>query len=230
VKLPFLLSVPHAGIWVPPQVAEYCILNQQEIIEDGDEGARELFRLEDEVESFVTTNVARAIVDMNRADDDWGSDGVVKTHTCWGVPVYREKPPQEAVDKLLDTYYRPYHLQLSDLAKKGVKAGLDCHTMATTGPPIGPDPGCERPLICVSNADGTCPRDWLGSLAMCLGTSFGVHVSLNKPFKGGFIIRRHSGELPWIQVEFSRAPFASIFEKRLRFGQALSRWCELVLP
>jgi hypothetical protein len=65
---------------------------------------------------------------------------------------------------------------------------------------------------------------------LCLSGYFGVQVSLNKPFRGGFIIRHHSVELPWIQVEFSRAPFTSLFEKRLRFVQALSRWCDMVLP
>jgi len=34
----------------------------------------------------------------------------------------------------------------------GVMLGIDCHTMAAKGPPIGPDPGKERPLVCLSNA------------------------------------------------------------------------------
>ena len=143
--------------------------------------------------------------------------------------MYREEVPEEVVNRLLDEYYRPYHRKLSNLASDGVMAGLDCHTMAAVGPPVGPDPGKERPAICISNADGTCPREWLGSLALCLGGCFGVTVALNRPFKGGHIIRQHSGELPWILVVLSRAPFASLFEKRLRFVLALTKWCDLVL-
>ena len=94
---PLLLSVPHAGLTIPSEVANLCLLTKNEIIEDGDEGAAEIYLpLENEVSALVTTVVARAIVDMNRAEDDRGKDGVVKTHTCWDVQIYSE-PPSEAI-------------------------------------------------------------------------------------------------------------------------------------
>ena len=89
MKLPVLLSVPHGGLEVPSEVAHICALTPKEIAEDGDEGARELYDLENHVAGFVDTDVARAIIDLNRAEDDFSKDGVIKTHTCWDVPVYR---------------------------------------------------------------------------------------------------------------------------------------------
>ena len=94
MTLPLLLSVPHAGLTIPPEVENLCVLTKKEIIEDGDEGAARIYLpLQKEVYSLVTTDVARAIVDMNRAEEDKSKDGIVKTHTCWDVPVYREFPP-----------------------------------------------------------------------------------------------------------------------------------------
>lgn len=226
MTLPLLLSVPHAGLRVPPEAEPFCALTEREIAEDGDEGAAEVYALESETAACVTTDVARAIVDVNRAEDDRRPDGVVKTHTCWNVPVYRAFPPAEIVEQLLDRYYRPYHSELTRLAGSGVRLGVDCHTMAAHGPPIGPGPGVERPHVCLSNADGTCPQEWMERLARCFAGTFESDISINDPFKGGYIIRSHASEVPWIQLEISRAPFLSDSEKRERVRAALSAWCE----
>lgn len=103
--------------------------------------------------------------------------------------------------------------------------GIDCHTMAAKGPPLSPDTGEERPYICLSNADHTCPDPWFELMARCFENSFGFSISVNYPFKGGYIIRSHKTELPWIQIEFSRADFMNTDEKRRRLLKALSEWC-----
>jgi formiminoglutamase len=213
-KLPLLLSVPHGGLEVPEEAQPYCVLTPEQIREDGDEGARQIYDLEQEVAGFVTTDVARAIVDMNREPDDRRPDGVVKTHTCWDVPVYDPFPPEEVVEKLLARHYHPYHERLRSLAFSGVLLGLDGHTMAASAPPIGPDPGSRRPPLCLSNADGTCPAGWFELLATCLEGSFRLPVARNRPFRGGFIIRSHAAELPWVQLELSRAPFLPAEKKK----------------
>ncbi|MGB7061327.1 MAG: N-formylglutamate amidohydrolase [Candidatus Zixiibacteriota bacterium] len=225
MTLPLLISVPHAGLKVPPEVKELCALTEEQIVEDGDEGAAEIYSLQEEVASFVTTHIARAIVDLNRAEDDRRADGVVKTHTIWEVPVYREPLSDESVETLLARYHRPYHQQLSTLAKKA-KLGVDCHTMAAVGPPVASDAGKQRPLLCLSNGDGTCPDTWLKQLAECFERAFQVEVSTNFPFKGGHVIRSHAHELAWVQVELSRAPFLSNDQKRSCILKALTGWCE----
>lgn len=223
MTLPLLLSVPHAGLWVPPEARPYCVLTDREIAEDGDEGAAEVYSLKTEVAEFVTTDVARAIVDLNRAEDDRRPDGVVKTHTCWNVPVYEEFPPDDVVEQLLSRYYRPYHARLSR-PPRGIRLGIDCHTMAAKGPPIGPGPGIERPWVCLSNAGCTCPGKWLEGLAGCFERAFEGNVKINDPFLGGYIIQTHSREIPWVQLEISRAPFLCHAEKRDRVLSALQDW------
>jgi formiminoglutamase len=225
MTLPLLLSVPHAGLRIPPEVKDLCILREQDIIEDSDEGAAEIYLpLRGAVSALVTTDVARAVVDMNRSEDDRRRDGIVKTHTCYDVPVYRDPLPEERIRPLLERYYRPYHRRLSEAASH-VLAGVDCHTMAAQGPPVGPDPGVRRPDVCLSNGEGTIPEDVLLSLAECLEAQMKTGVSINAPFKGGYIIRSHAKEIPWAQLELSRAPFADDEEKGRMVLEALTSWC-----
>ncbi len=225
MKLPLLLSVPHAGLRVPPEAEPYCILTAQEIAADGDVGAAAIYALASEAAAYCTTDIARAIIDLNRAEDDRHADGVVKTHTCWNVPVYREFPAEPVVEALLARYYRPYHQRLRELAGPDIRLGVDCHTMAAYGPPVGPDPGRERPWVCLSNAEGTCPREWIEELQDCFEEAFDGPVTINQPFQGGYITRSHAAEMPWVQLELSRAPFVSDDEKRQRVLQSLAQWC-----
>lgn len=223
-RLPLLVSVPHAGLEVPAEALPYCVLDERQIAEDGDEGAAAIYAIENEVSAFVTSGVARAIVDLNRAEDDRRKDGVIKTHTCWDVPVYREPPSGALIERLLAAYYRPYHERLRGAAKS-VRCGVDCHTMAAQGPPVGPDPGKPRPAVCLSHAGFTCPDPWLASMARAFEEAFERSVSLNEPFKGGFIVRSHAAEMPWVQVELSRAPYLDLEEKSRRVREALTAWC-----
>jgi N-formylglutamate amidohydrolase len=226
MTLPLLLSVPHAGTWIPPEVKDICVLTEEEIIKDGDEGAAEIYLpLKDHVQALVTTEVSRAVLDMNRSLDDRKKDGIVKTHTCWDVPVYSGILSEERVEALIYHYYIPYHTRLTECSE-GAVLGVDCHTMAAIAPPVAPDPDMERPVVCLSNDDFTCSQVWLESLAESFETTFKKEVRINDPFRGGYIIRTHAKEVPWVQLEISRAPFLSNQEKFQLVLESLTRWQE----
>ncbi|MGD9299358.1 N-formylglutamate amidohydrolase [Thiohalocapsa sp.] len=227
-RLPLLISVPHAGLAVPEPVARQSLLTTAQIARDGDEGAAAIYAvLRDQVAHFVTTDIARAFVDLNRAEDDLRKDGVVKTHTCWDEPIYRTPLKPATVETLLARWHRPYHRKLSALAGSGVVLGVDCHTMAAQGPPVGPDTGKPRPEVCIGDGDGACPRHWAEALVECFQRYFSGEVTLNRPFSGGYIVRAHAAELPWVMIELSRAPFASDAEKGRRVLAALMAWLDL---
>ena len=222
-QLPIVASVPHAGPKVPPEIQPLCVLSRAQIVADGDEHADEIYDFADGVAAFCTTDVARAIIDLNRAENDRRPDGVVKTHTCFNEPVYREPPDDFLVETLLERYYRPYHAQLSLLAREGLRLGVDCHTMLAVGPPIGPGPGIKRPHVCLGDGEGSCPRPWMACLEASFKEAFGPRVTVNEPFRGGYITRFHGTEMPWFQLELSRGPFLSNTEKRLRVLAALKQ-------
>jgi formiminoglutamase len=226
MPLPILLSVPHSGLRVPDDARPYCILSPEQIAKDGDEGVAKIYDLANEVAAFVDTNVARAIVDLNRAEDDRRADGVVKTHTCWNELVYDPFPPEDVVVRLLDRYYHPYHARLENEFTADIRLGIDCHTMAAVGPPIGPGPGQRRPTVCLGDAHGeTLPAGWTQRLAECFHESFDTDVTVNQPFSGGYITRTHGRKRPWIQLELTRDEMMSHREKREAVLRALTSFC-----
>lgn len=226
-QLPILISVPHGGTEVPKEVRTYCRLNTEAILRDGDTWARELYCVADKVAYYVDTNVARAIVDMNRDPNDLTADdpdGVVKLVTVemeqvWNAP---SGLPVSIRKHLIDAYHKPYHQKLDQAASsKRIVLGVDCHTMLAVGPVCGE----SRPLICISNrgngsgdAEGesvTAPKELILAFKEALVLEFSRNfmlaeketlVSINQPFRGGYITQYHGNknQIPWIQIEINR--------------------------
>lgn len=245
-QLPLVISIPHGGLTVPPEIAERVACPSQEIFRDSDAGALEIYDVGGRVHTVMSTAVARAVVDLNRAPDDRppsNPDGVVKSRTSYGIPVYvdGQHPDDVTVQMLLDRYYHPYHRALEEACGKEVLLAFDCHTMAAEGPEIAPDTGRVRPALCVSDADGrTCDPGTTDNVRRCLAEAFEVgldEVTRNEPFKGGHIARSHATRsLPWVQIEMSRGLFvrtsdraaddldaSRLAELRARFLSALER-------
>jgi formiminoglutamase len=198
----------------PPEVADRVVATPEEIFEDGDAFTREIYDLAGRVAHVQSARVARAFVDLNRSETDRppaNSDGVVKTATCFDRPIYSEPLDDSLTKILLARYHRPYHEGLENAARNaGAVLGLDCHSMAAVPPPVAPDADRPRPLFCLSNAEGqTCDEDLIQGLAEAVSRAFDcprAQVTLNHPFKGGYITRRHGrSPLPWIQVEMNRS-------------------------
>jgi formiminoglutamase len=253
LTLPILLSIPHGGTETPPEVADRVVATPADIFEDGDAFAREIYDLGPRVAHVQSARVARAFVDLNRAEDDRppaNPDGVVKTATCFDRPIYSEPLDDKTAELLLARYHRPYHRGLEEAARHaGARLGLDCHSMAALPPPVAPDAGRPRPRLCLSNAEGrTCDDDVTARLAACLAEAFDCpagEVALNRPFKGGYITRRHGRHpLPWIQMEMNRSFYLAepwfdparrqvdperLRELRERFSRAVTRFAQTLL-
>lgn len=227
MKLPLFISIPHAGTHIPPEVKDLCILQQQDILADYDAEAKAIYTaLEEQVAGCCTTDIARSLIDFNRAPDQVGGDGVIKSHTSWNIPVYRQFPDNKLIRVLLEKYYFPYHEKLSLAGSNSfIRLGIDCHTMSVLGPPAAPDPGQKRPLVCLSYGDGTCPEKWIKRLASCFSASFNDKVSINSPFQGGYIIRKHASELYWVQIEISQTMAYSVEFKKNCLLEGLQHFC-----
>lgn len=216
MRLPILISVPHGGVTVPEKLRAKCLLSDEQITKDGDEFAQAIYEpLKNKVAAYVDTEIARAVLDMNRQEGDLRKDGIVKTHTCWDEPIWKQALTEAEIEWLIDTYHRPYHQQLSEQSKRSERVlAVDCHTMAASGPPVGPDPGLVRPNVCLGNVNGrSCPDDWLEIMQAAFQCYFPGAVTINKPFSGGYITQSHYTEMPWLQLELSRGDFATIPEK-----------------
>ena len=228
-KLPIIVSVPHGGEIIAPEMSNHTLLSRRDIFSDGDPLTRDIYDFKDEVAFYFESDIARASIDLNRSPDDLppvNQDGVIKSHTVTGKGIYRKKhiPSKETLRLLLKKYYKPYHDGLGEMSRKpNLFCGIDCHTMLDRAPNTSSRPGQQRPFICLSNRGDhrgnrvrgrrlTCPSEMVRSLARFLREQFpeeADHITLNNPFLGGYIVRRHSKSLPWIQIELNRRSYLS---------------------
>lgn len=165
--LPFVQSIPHAGLDRPPELDGRLLLDDVAVYNECDLWADKLFDFaHPDLEAdggrgtlaVVTTGIARAIVDVNREPDDLDNpDGVVKAQTSYGVANYAA--PLAALEKqaLVERYWSDYHSQLRVALRAHSGAArllLDCHTMAQIGPNTYQYAGKPRPLVCLANLGG----------------------------------------------------------------------------
>jgi formiminoglutamase len=226
MKLPLIVSIPHGGLEVPDEVAALQMLSADQVRVDGDEGAAEIYALEDSVRHVLRASVARAFVDLNRPPDDRGRDGVVKTHTIFEEPIYRRPLSEREARLLIERHWEPYQARLRRLASDpSIRLGIDGHTMAAVGPPIARDAGQRRPRVCLGDGQGAFPEEWKASLTRCFNEHFGDDVVWNEPFRGGYITRELGRVKPWLQIELARTQSPPYGEQRDALAAALGAWC-----
>jgi N-formylglutamate deformylase len=225
-RYPFLVSVPHGGVSVPPEVRGRILLSEKELRYYCDPATREIFNFRRRVAVFIDTPVSRMAVDLNRPPlplPPKDPDGIIKVRTIDGKEVYREGqfPDMDLVHRLLLTYYFPFHQRVDELIDcHDVKVAFDCHSMLPFGSCGQSDAGKPRPLICLGNngdrhgrarkgSVATCPEAWIGALAEAFQDEFSLsrEVAINNPFSGGFISNAHFWRkgVPWVQVEVNRS-------------------------
>ncbi len=230
---PILVSIPHGGWKVAPQIEKIWALDERDAFHDGDPLTARIYDFSDRTAVQMVMEYYRAVIDLNRSPDDIAPknpDGVVKSHTCYDVEVYKPGclPDEDLKKILLDQYYFPYHRALAEaIARDDVKMGVDCHSMAAVSPPIESDAGTSRPLICLGNlgdAQGeisepfnrvTCPPEMIRFVKDEFEKAFAhedveievpATASVNVPFSGGYITRTiGEGATPFFQIEMSRA-------------------------
>lgn len=237
MKSPVLVSIPHGGWKVADEINDIWALSKKDAFHDGDPYTSRIYDFQDRVEFQIIMEYYRAVVDLNRRPDDIAPknpDGVIKSHTCWNVPVYKPEclPDENLKNILLDKYYFPYHKQLEEQIKNSnIKLAVDCHSMAAKSPPIEADASAVRPLICLGNLGDkngeiepvfnrvTCDPELLRFMADEFKSVFEHEdlevdppsvAAMNIPFNGGYITRQFGGRgAPFVQIEMSRALYLS---------------------
>ncbi len=212
-KLPILVSVPHGGDKAPLEVKNNIKLSYQDIFDDIDPYTKVIYDLKNLVKYQISTDIARTFIDLNRSRNELppeNPDGVIKTVTCYNNQIYYENLNSKIINTLINKYYIPYHNKINEICNnKKTEIAFDCHSMAETGPDFSLNPGEPRPLFCISNNLGkTCPDSYLEELSKIIAKIFSfdsVDITVNQPFKGGFIARYWGNNpIPWIQIEINR--------------------------
>ena len=239
-RYPFLISIPHSGTGIPPEVADRIALDPGAIRYYSDPSTRELFDYGDSVEALIDTSVSRMVVDLNRPPlplPPADPDGIIKLRTIDGKGVYRKGkfPDIALIHRLLRCWYFPYHQRIDELIDRhGIGIAFDCHSMLPVGSGEQKDAGKKRPLVCLGNNGdrngrarrgslATCPEPWVQGLAGIFREelSLGREVAINDPFSGGFISNAHFWRkgVPWIQIEINRALYEPGCERGIPAGR-----------
>ncbi len=212
---PLLISIPHGGDIIPPEVEGKLRLDKKDLIEDSDAFTRQIYNIEETARKVICAGILRAVVDPSRPPNDLppaNPDGVVKSHTCYNKKIYYNGYHKDAhlIDKLLTKYYDDYHRRIQqEVRRSDIQIAFDCHTMAATAPDIAPDPGQNRPVVNLGNYHGkACDFETTEKLAAAFREIFrlnSLQATINKPFSGGYITRKYGNHpLPWIQIEMNR--------------------------
>lgn len=231
-KLPIAIISPHGNLSTPPELEGRIALTDNQVFNEADAYADEIFGMRDQVLYWESFPFSRAILDMNRPDNPlWNrmGDGIVKRRTSYGIPIYHKgaEPDEKLEAHLIQKYWQRWHDRLEQIASDPrVKLVLDVHTMAAVGPSHYDDPGILRPRACVGNGGDVYGRvrpqggkitaspdlsiQFCQELARQVGhvptlSPVGENCLLNRPFFGGWNLLAHGGKhQPWLLIEFNR--------------------------
>jgi N-formylglutamate deformylase len=208
VRLPFVISIPHCSGRIPDPIKPGLALSQDDIDESVDWGTREIFGSLDALH-ILWAQWSRLVVDLNRDPERRDAKGVIAEIDYSGRQVFRPgmAPTGTQIHDRLMRYYWPYHLRLKEALEQGdIKGLVDGHSLYGIGPSEAPDAGQKRKDIVLSNngdhngeatpslGSTTCGLEVLHVMKQAF-MSAGFSVSLNDPYKAGFITAHYGRAL-----------------------------------
>jgi N-formylglutamate deformylase len=207
--LPLLVSMPHAGLDIPDQLARRMTPAAQHRA-DTDWHLVPLYGfLQQMGASTLAARWSRYVVDLNRPPEDGNlypgqdSTGLCPLDTFDKQPLYRpgQAPDEAEVQQRLAQYWQPYHRQLQSeidrlLQLHGVVLLWDAHSIKSVVPRFFDGKLAD---LNFGTADGTtCAVDLMDAVLASAASSPSYSCVHNGRFKGGYITR-HYGE-PALQV------------------------------
>jgi N-formylglutamate amidohydrolase len=221
--------VPHAGRHYPAHLLAQARVPKSVLERLEDRHVDVLMHgLGDAGYSSVVAQYARALIDLNRSEQEWDSamiadrmpDADPGRHTRGGlglVPwrlhgegvLWRDRLSYAALEQRITTVHRPYHAAIRELiaqAKRqwGGAVLIDVHSMPTQ--PAGP--GGAGPQIVIGDRHGQTASSELVEQLIGIAEGAGLRASRNAPYAGAATIARHASPargIDAVQIEFDRA-------------------------
>lgn len=199
---PLIISVPHAGTFVPADIAARFTAATQ-ALPDTDWNVDRLYRRFAQAHSatMIRANYSRYVVDLNRPPDDTPLyPGQAKISLCpdktfGGDDIYREGQAPDAAETQdrLRRYWKPYHDELSRqiariVKKHGFAVLYDAHSIRRVIPRLFDG---ALPELNLGTVNGTSCASALESAALAEIRKSSYSAVANGRFIGGYITRHY---------------------------------------
>lgn len=247
--LPLLLSIPHAGTRLTPEV-EAGLSDEAQSLPDTDWYIPALYDFAGEMGvSVLSANYSRLVIDLNRPPDNQAlyttaTTGLYPETLFDGTPTFKPgmTPGQPPRNAWLQQIWQPYHDKIQhELAQIKRRFGyallFDAHSIASRVPRLFKG---RLPDINLGTNDGaSCTPALAQRLTQCCEAQSGFSWVLNGHFKGGYITRaygkpeenQHALQLELAQCNYmdESAPFAWRADKAQRVQPLLKQLIETML-
>jgi N-formylglutamate amidohydrolase len=247
-ETPVLVEVPHAGLFVPPDILARMPVPPSSFARDADLFVDELFAdAPEEGATFLRATHSRYVVDLNRAEDDVDRDsvegapataraprGVIWRLSGHGVKLLDGPLSRAELERRLSEVHRPYHAEIqrilaAKLERFGVAVLLAAHSMPSHARLGSGELGPARADV----VPGTRGRTTAGARFIdavdAHAASRGWTVSHDDPYRGGYTTAhygRPAAHVHALQVELARRLYMD--EESLTFtapAQDVRQWC-----
>lgn len=247
---PLLISMPHAGTYLPPPLAER-LTDEARRVPDTDWHLPRLYAFAEALgASVLVATHSRYVVDLNRPPDDASLypgrsvTGLCPIDTFDNTPIYArgDVPDSAEIAARRDAVWAPYHAQLqTELARlravHGVAVLWDAHSIRSVVPRFFEG---RLPDLNLGTADGASCDPQLADELLSIARSVPGHTTvLNGRFKGGYITREygkpglgvHAIQLEMTQCSYMQEafPFDYLPSRAARIQPHLQRMLEAAL-
>lgn len=251
---PLVFASPHSGSYYPPEFVAQSMLDlaglrrsEDCFVDDlfGDaplHGApllraiyprafldvnREPYELDPEMfegplPSYVNTSSTRVAAGL----------GTIARIVSTRREIYRGKLPFAEAERRLAMFYRPYHQRLRALVARarerfGFAVLVDCHSMPSSGLPLGPDSSPQGIDIVLGDRSGLSCHPLITEAIEDSLRTMQYRVLRNNPYAGGFTTQ-HYGDpangIHTVQIEINRALYMdeATLQRTAGFGKLRS--------
>lgn len=234
---PLVFASPHSGAYYPADFVSQSLLDLATLRKSEDCFVDELFGdAPDAGAPLLKALYPRAFLDVNREPYELDPEmfegplpsfvnssstrvaaglGTIARIVSTRREIYRSKLPFGEVERRLSLFYRPYHQQLRALVARardrfGFAVLVDCHSMPSSGLPLGPDSSPQGIDIVLGDRSGLSCHPLVTEAIEDALTSLGYRVLRNNPYAGGFTTQ-HYGDpangIHTVQIEINRAMY-----------------------
>ena len=218
-SVPFIASIPHAGEYIPPEIATLMKEEHLRFPYHTDCHVDKLFNFLPELGiPIIQATNSRYVVDLNRplVEPLFGTfqDSPIFALTSDDEPLYDTTPDKASIEARIPKYYTPYHAKLFELIDRtrerfGRTILLDLHSFQSHY--LSDD-------VCLGNINGkTSSSEIFNQVMQCfLGQDFSV--ANNNKFIGGYITAHYAQmkSVDAIQIELRRAFYLDQKELKAR--------------